>query len=48
MKNKKETSIIKEIINSRWSVHELQRQIGLLLYERLILLFDKDKVLELT
>lgn len=39
---------IKETINSRWSVRELQRQIGSLLYERLILSSDKEKILELA
>ncbi len=39
---------IKESINSRWSVRELQRQIGSLLYERLSLSSDKSKVLELA
>ena len=39
---------IKETINSRWSVRELQRQIGSLLYERLLLSADKNKILELT
>ena len=39
---------IKETINSRWSVRELQRQIGSLLYERLLLSGDKNKVLELA
>lgn len=39
---------IKETINSRWSVRELQRQIGSLLYERLVLSADKGKVLELS
>ena len=39
---------IKETINSRWSVRELQRQIGSLLYERLSLSSDKSKVLELA
>ena len=38
----------KETINSRWSVRELQRQIGSLLYERLIISVNKDKVLELS
>ena len=38
---------MKETINSRWSVRELQRQIGSLLYERLLLSSNKDKVLEL-
>ena len=39
---------MKETINSRWSVRELQRQIGSLLYERLLLSTNKDKILELT
>ena len=41
---------IKETINSRWSVRELQRQIGSLLYERLLLLLsgNKEKALELA
>lgn len=39
---------IKETINSRWSVRELQRQIGSLLYERLILSSNKEKILELA
>lgn len=39
---------MKETINSRWSVRELQRQIGSLLYERLLLSSNKDKVLELA
>ena len=39
---------IKETINSRWSVRELQRQRDSLLYERLILSADKDKILELS
>jgi len=39
---------IKECINCRWSVRELQRQITSLLYERLVLSKDKDKVLELA
>ena len=38
---------MKETINSRWSVRELQRQICSLLYERLVLSASKDKVLEL-
>ncbi len=38
---------MKETINSRWSVRKLQRQIGSLLYERLLLSSNKDKVLEL-
>ena len=39
---------MKETINSRWSVRELQRQIGSLLYERILLSADKDKVFELA
>lgn len=39
---------IKETINSKWSVRELQRQIGSLLYERLVLSSNKNKVLELS
>ena len=39
---------IKESINSNWSVRELQRQIASLLYERLVLSVDKNKVLELA
>ena len=36
-----------ECINTRWSVRELQRQIGSLLYERLTLSANKEKILEL-
>ena len=39
---------MKETINSRWSVRELQRQIGSLLYERLVLSADKNKILALA
>ena len=39
---------IKETINSKWSVRELQRQRGSLLYERLTLSADKEKILELS
>ena len=39
---------LNECINSRWSVRELQRQIGSILYERLVLSSNKDKVLELA
>lgn len=39
---------MKECINSRWSVRELERQIGSLLYERLALSANKQKVLELA
>ncbi len=39
---------LKETINSRWSVRELQRQKNSLLYERLALSKDKEKVLELA
>jgi len=38
----------KECINSKWDVRELQRQIGSLLYERLIISQDKAKILELS
>lgn len=36
-----------ECINTKWSVRELQRQRDSLLYERLLLSADKEKVLEL-
>lgn len=39
---------LKETINSRWSVRELQRQRDSLLYERLVLSANKEKVLELS
>ena len=39
---------IKETINSKWSVRELQRQRDSLLYERLTLYADKYKILELA
>ena len=39
---------LNECINSKWSVRELQRQIGSLLYERLIISADKEKILELS
>ena len=39
---------LKECENTRWSVRELQRQIGSLLYERLVLSVDKKKILELA
>jgi len=39
---------LKECINTRWSVRELERQIGSLLYERLALSANKEKVLELA
>lgn len=39
---------LKETINSRWSVRELQRQKAALLYERLALSANKEKVLELA
>ena len=39
---------IKETINSRWSVRELQRQRDSLLYERLVLSANKEKILELS
>ena len=44
----KRSFYIKETINSRWSVRELQRQIGSLLYERLVLSSDKENVLALA
>jgi predicted nuclease of restriction endonuclease-like (RecB) superfamily len=37
-----------ECINSQWSVRELQRQKDSLLYERLTLSADKEKILELS
>ena len=39
---------IKETINSKWSVRELQRQRDSLLYERITLSADKEKILELS
>ena len=39
---------LNECINSRWSVRELQRQRDSLLYERLTLSADKEKILELS
>lgn len=39
---------LNETINSNWSVRELQRQINSLLYERISLSSDKDKVYELA
>ena len=39
---------LKECINSKWSVRELQRQRDSLLYERLTLSTDQDKILELS
>ncbi len=39
---------LNECINSKWSVRELQRQRDSLLYERLILSQNKEKVLELA
>ncbi len=39
---------LNESINSKWSVRELQRQKDSLLYERLILSADKEKILELS
>ena len=39
---------MKESINSKWSVRELQRQRDSLLYERLTLSADKEKILELS
>lgn len=39
---------LKETINCRWSVRELQRQKDSLLYERLLLSKDKESLLELS
>ena len=39
---------MKETINSKWSVRELQRQRDSLFYERLTLSADKEKILELS
>ena len=39
---------LNECINSSWSVRELQRQRDSLLYERLIISADKEKILELS
>lgn len=39
---------LNEAINSKWSVRELQRQRDSLLYERLVLSSNKEKVLELA
>ena len=39
---------LKESINARWSVRELQRQKNSLLYERLVLSKDKEAILELA
>ena len=39
---------LNESINSRWSVRELQRQIGSLLYERLLISENSNKILELS
>ena len=39
---------LNECINSKWSVRELQRQIDTLLYERLTISADKEKILELS
>ena len=39
---------LNECINSKWSVRELQRQRDSLLYERLTISADKEKILELS
>lgn len=39
---------LNECINCRWSVRELQRQTGSLLYERIALSKNKEKILELA
>lgn len=46
--DKKRNFYLNECINSGWSVRELQRQRDSLLYERLTLSADKEKVLELA
>ncbi len=46
--NNKRNFYFNECINTRWSVRELQRQIGSLLYERLALSTDKEKILKLA
>jgi predicted nuclease of restriction endonuclease-like (RecB) superfamily len=46
--NAKRNFYLNEAINSNWSVRELERQISSLLYERLLISKDKDKVLELS
>ena len=46
--DKKRGFYLNECINSRWSVRELQRQKDSLLYERLILSANKEKILELS
>ncbi|MEG1141748.1 MAG: PDDEXK nuclease domain-containing protein [Clostridia bacterium] len=47
-KENKRDFYINECIDSKWSVRELQRQIGSLLYERLLISADNKKVLELS
>lgn len=44
----KRSFYLNECINSKWSVRELQRQKDSLLYERLVLSADKQKVIELS
>ena len=39
---------LKEAVNSRWSVRELQRQTSTLMYERLVLSANKEKMHELS
>ena len=39
---------LNECINSKWSIRELQRQRDSLLYERLTISADKEKILELS
>jgi len=43
----KRSFYINECINSNWSVRKFSRQINSLLYERLALPENKDKILEL-
>ena len=45
---KKRNFYMNECVNSNWSVRELARQINSLLYERLSLSENKDKILELS
>ena len=47
-KEPKRNFYLNECINSRWSVRELQRQRDSLLYERLTLSANKEKILELA
>ena len=46
-KNKRDF-YMKECVNSNWDVRELQRQRTTLLYERIVTIKDKNKILELA